>query len=89
MPVVWLWVLVFVGLKLPTSAMVYIGWRFSKDGDAAVPHEHDGGARISPAEIHPRRPFPTGSRRGPHGDPPPPAPPRVRTAGSRSSVLGH
>jgi len=88
-PVIWLWILVIVGLKIPTSAMVYLGWRFSRESDAAAAHEDDGGARTPPHEIHPRKPSPTGPRRGPHGDPAPLAPPRVRTAGSRSRVLGH
>ncbi len=93
MAVIWLWVLVIVGLKIPTSAMVYLGWRFSRDSDAAASdaaasQEDDGGAHTPPQQMHPRKPFPTGPRRGPLGDPPP-APARVRTAGSRSRVLEH
>ena len=88
--VIWLWILVILGLKIPTTAMVYVGWRFAKgvDAEAAQPDD-DGGARRPLAEIQPRKPFPTDPRRGPHGDPPPAAPARVRTASVRGRVLRH
>lgn len=88
---IWLWLLVIVALRIPTSLMVYNGWRFSKDSSEDVEDApDDGGFGVNPDgdRIHPRSPFPREPRRGPHGDPPPPPPKRVRSIPPGTRVLG-
>lgn len=74
----WTFVYLMVGLKLPILALLWIVWwavRSQPDVDGG--DEGEGGAKDRPHE--PPRPSPRRPRRGPHGDPPLPAPPRVRT----------
>jgi hypothetical protein len=88
--VIWLWLLVILALKIPTSLMVYFGWRFGRDSDQVPDVQDDGGSGVNPQadRLHPRSPFPRGPRRGPHGDPPPPPPRRVRRIPPGTRVLG-
>jgi len=65
-----------VVLKIPIIALLYIVWWAVRQAPEPVDPgdgwwRHGGGPRITP----PRPP-----RRGPHGDPAPPAPDRVRVA---------
>jgi hypothetical protein len=74
--------LMFV-LKIPLIALIWLVWWAIRQ----VPEEAgqrqgdgDGGSRVEP----PQQPFPRHPRRGPHGEPAPAAPPRVRTTVARS-----
>lgn len=79
----WTFVYLMLGLKLPIIALLWLVWwaiHAEPDPDGADAPD-DGGAK-SPR--HPRRPFPRRPRRGPHGDPPLPAPSRTRTVSAKS-----
>lgn len=71
-----------VALKIPLAALLYIVWwaiRQTPDEHDAAEGE-DGGSRVGgPPRSFPRRP-----RRGPHDDPAPESPPRVRTTVARA-----
>lgn len=86
-----LWVLLLLMglLKVPIAAlMLWIPLRSDHAMDARAdaaeqPGSDDGGGGSKtlpedPRRPHPRGPFPTGPRRGPHGSPPPPSPARIR-----------
>jgi hypothetical protein len=73
----------FVALKLPIVAAGLIVWwavRQVPEHDE-VPEGDDGGTKVRP---HPPRRLPRAPRRGPHGDPLPPPPPRVRRVTARA-----
>ena len=73
-------------LKIPLAGLIYIvWWAIKQEPDEASSQDDDGGIRRNPH--HPRRPFPRHPRRGPHGDPPPGAPARVRTVRARTRTL--
>jgi hypothetical protein len=88
----WTLIALLALIKLPIAAlMLWIPFRNDAAMNAQEPPEQsddDGGTRAMPAgplDPRPRRPLPSGprprpTRRGPHGTPPPPSPPRVRTA---------
>jgi len=81
----WTFVYLMFLLKLPiVGAAWIIYWAVKQEPDPASERRDDGGARRRP---HPRRPLPRRPRRGPHGDPPVPSPPRVRTTVARSRTL--
>jgi hypothetical protein len=85
----WLWILLLVALiKLPLAGlMLWLPYRYdesmrSAEPDATDSSEEDGGSKAlpgGPLDPHPRAPLPRSPRRGPHGSPRAPAPPRVRT----------
>jgi hypothetical protein len=79
----WTFIYLMFALKIPIVAAIWIVyWAVKQEPDPASDrHDDDGGRRRRP---HPRRPLPRPPRRGPHGDPAAPAPPRVRTAAARS-----
>jgi hypothetical protein len=69
-----------VVLKIPIGALLYIVWWAAKDPPGAeVGDEGDGGSRRDGP--HPRIRPPQPPRRGPHADPAPQPPARVRVAG--------
>ncbi len=72
-------------LKIPICLLLYIVWWAVKDPPATeIVDDGDGGSdRHRPG---PRRPLPQPPRRGPHGDPPPAAPARVRVASRQPKV---
>ncbi|HEY1516119.1 MAG TPA: hypothetical protein VGF91_06850 [Solirubrobacteraceae bacterium] len=73
-------------LKIPLAGLIYIvWWAIKQDPDEASSPEDDGGIRRKP--VHPRKPFPRHPRRGPHGDPAPHPPSRVRTARARARTF--
>ena len=93
----WVWVLLLATLiKLPLAGlMLWIPFRYdesmhSPEAEASDSSEEDGGTSAlpgGPLDPHPRTPLPRKPRRGPHGSPGVPAPPRVRTrARSRSKL---
>jgi hypothetical protein len=81
----WTMFFLFVALKVPLLALCWLVWWAIHQ----VPEEDeqpggDGGAKRRP---HPPAPLPRPSRRGPHGDPAPLSPPRVRALTARAREL--
>ena len=84
----WGFLWLMLALKLPLAALIYIVWWAIK-AEPEPPETTRRGRRdqapsASPAQAVPRRP-----RRGPHGDPAPRSPARVRTVPARARTLGH
>jgi hypothetical protein len=83
----WVWVLLLAALiKLPLAGlMLWIPYRYDESmtsPEQSDSSEEDGGTKAlpgGPLDPHPRRPLPRKPRRGPHGSPSLPSPPRVRT----------
>jgi hypothetical protein len=72
----------FVALKVPLVALIWlVWWAIHQTDDPVEQPGGDGGSKRAP---HPRRPLPRAPRRGPHGDPLPAPPPRVRTVIARA-----
>lgn len=80
----WTFIFMMVVLKIPVAALLWIVWWAIHATPDPEPAEDggDGGTR-RPRE--PRGPRPRPPRRGPHGEPPVPAPPRTRPAAARSA----
>ncbi len=84
----WGFVWLMLALKIPLAALIYlVWWAVKQDPDQLPDSDDDGG--IKRHRNHPRKPFPRHPRRGPHGDPAPPSPARVRTVKARARTLGH
>ncbi len=84
----WTFIYLMLFLKLPILALLGIVWWAIRQ--APEPHEQPtGGEGGIHRPVHPRRPFPRHPtpRRGPHGEPAPAAPPRVRSAVARARTL--
>src|SRR5450759_1480226 len=89
----WVWILMLAALvKLPIAGLML--WIPFRNDEAMTPRdvpdssEEDGGCKAlpgGPLDPHPRGPLPRTPRRGPHGSPAPPSPPRVRTRVLRST----
>jgi hypothetical protein len=83
----WAWMVLLAGLiKLPIAAlMLWLPFRYDesmRSADHSDSSEDDGGSKAlpgGPLDPHPRSPLPRLPRRGPHGDPAPASPSRVRT----------
>jgi hypothetical protein len=83
----WAWIIFFAALvKIPVAAlMLWIPYHYDESAevpDVSDSSEEDGGSKAlpgGPLDPHPRAPGPHKPRRGPHGSPSPPSPPRVRT----------
>ena len=72
----------FVALKIPIAAAIYIvWWAVKQEPDPSEDAPDDGGSKTRPHPIPRRGPKPP--RRDPHGAPEPPSPPRVRTITAR------
>jgi hypothetical protein len=87
--VTWGFVWLMLALKIPLMGLIAIVWWAVKqkpDDDASS--EDDGGVKRL-HHPHSPRPFPRRPRRGPHGDPPPKSPARVRSVRARARTLGH
>jgi hypothetical protein len=85
----WGFIWLMLVLKIPIVALLWLVWwavRAAPEQEPAA-RDDDGGIRSAPR--HPRRPFPRTPRRGPHGDPAPLPPPRVRTVQARARTYGH
>jgi len=85
--VTWGLVWLMLALKLPLAGLIYIVWWAIKQEPDESASDDDGGSRRR--RLHPREPFPRRPRRGPHGDPPPQPPARVRTTRARARTYGH
>ena len=80
----WTIFFLFVVLKLPILAACWIVWwavRAEPDPSEDASGDDDGGTGRPP---HGSPRLPRAPRRGPHGEPPPTSPPRVRHAKRRS-----
>jgi len=78
-----------LALKLPLAALIYIvWWAIKQEPEDQSSSDDDGGIKLRPRP-HPRKPFPRRPRRGPHGDPAPQPPSRVRTTRARARTVGH
>ena len=83
----------FVKLAI-ASLMLWIPYHYDEAMQAPEQSdsssEDDGGSKVlpgGPTDPHPRRPLPHLPRRGPHGEPSPASPPRLRTpAGARQAL---
>jgi hypothetical protein len=76
-----------VVLKIPIAALLYIVWWAAKDPpDEWLGEEGDGGSRRDGP--HPRITPPHPPRRGPHADPVPQSPARVRVGGRTLTPRG-
>jgi hypothetical protein len=92
--VTWGFLWLMLALKLPLAALIYlVWWAIKQEPDQPSASDDDGGVKPKqPHRRHPRRPFPRhprNPRRGPHGDPAPLPPARVRTVKARARTLGH
>ena len=77
-------VFLFFGLKLPLLALCWLVWWAIHQTDETTEEQGEDGGSKRP---HPREPLPRTPRRGPHGDPALPSPPRVRTVKARARRL--
>ncbi len=77
-----------LALKIPLAALIWIVWWAIKQNPEQTPSSDDEGGtkRTRP---HPPKPFPRRPRRGPHGDPAPLPPTRVRTVRARARTFDH
>lgn len=77
-----------LALKIPLIGLIcLVWWAIKQKPDDEPASEDDGGIRLH--RRHPRQPFPRTPRRGPHGDPAPLPPARVRTVRARARTLEH
>jgi hypothetical protein len=77
----WTMVYLFVFLKLPILAACYlIWWAVHQEPE----YDEDPGGGGGKPRPHPAPTLPHAPRRGPHHEPAPPSPPRVRSAKARS-----
>jgi hypothetical protein len=86
--VTWGFLWLMLALKVPLIGLLYIVWWAVKQKPEDPPAKDDDGG-IKRERVHPRKPFPRHPRRGPHGDPPPGPPARVRTVRARARTLEH
>ena len=82
----WTFVYLMFALKVPIIAAIWLVWWAVKQEPDPLSDERDDGGNQR-RRPHPRRPFPGRPRRGPHGDPAYPSPPRVRTTVARARSL--
>jgi hypothetical protein len=83
-----LWLM--LALKIPLAALIYIvWWAIKQEPDDSQSSDDDGGVKHGRPHPRPHPPFPRRPRRGPHGDPAPAAPARVRVIRARARSLGH
>jgi len=71
-----------LALKVPIAALIWLVWWAIKQEPETAGDPGDGGTKRAPPR-HPRPPRPRRPRRGTHGDPPVPAPARVRSLVAR------
>ena len=81
----WTMFYLFVALKIPIIAAIWlVWWAIKQEPDPSEGVRDDGGAAKRP---HPIPRLPRSPRRGPHGDAALPAPPRVRSVHARGRDL--
>jgi hypothetical protein len=87
--VTWGFLWIMLALKIPLIALIYLVWWAIKQEPEEETQSRDDDGGIKPRRIHPRRPFPRHPRRGPHGDPAPRPPARVRSVRAKARTVGH
>ena len=77
--------------KLPLVLLILaVWWAIHEEPDApGAQGDEGGGVRRSGRCSDPLRPSPRPPRRGPHGEPSRPSPPRSRTVNARARTYGH
>ena len=88
----WGFLWIMLALKIPLIALIYlVWWAIKQEPESPPPPDGGGGGGVKrhPPRRHPRKPFPRHPRRGPHGDPAPMPPARVRTVRARARTYGH
>jgi hypothetical protein len=84
----WTFVYLMLILKIPIVALLTIVWwaiRSTPEESEPVESDSGGGTKVRPPQPrHPRPVRPRHPRRGPHGDPLPLPPPRVRPVSARA-----
>jgi hypothetical protein len=84
----WTFIWLMFLLKIPIVALFAIV-RWAVGQTPEITPEEDGGIGPRPGPRHPHHPrarLPRSPRRGPHGEPAPSSPARVRTLASRQSL---
>jgi hypothetical protein len=88
--VTWGFLWIMVALKIPLAALIFIvWWAIRQEPEDSTSQDDDGGVQRPRHRMHPNPPFPRHPRRGPHGDPAPMPPARVRTVQARARTYGH
>ena len=85
----WGFLWLMLALKLPLAALIYlVWWAIKQEPDESSSSDDDGGIKRhrSASAASRSRAVP---RRGPHGDPAPHPPARVRTVRARARTYGH
>jgi hypothetical protein len=77
-----------LALKIPLLGLLWVVWWAIKQKPEDSPAKEDDGG-IKRGRVHPRKPLPRHPRRGPHGDPAPLPPARVRTVRARARTIGN
>jgi hypothetical protein len=80
-----MFVWMMLALKIPIAGLLYIVWWSVRQTPETTHDDNGGGSDRHPHHPSPRRPRPRPPRRGPHADPPPRAPSRMRIQGKRLS----
>jgi hypothetical protein len=85
---IWTFIWLMFLLKIPIVALfLLVRWAVREAPEPATGEDGGIGPRAKPLHPdHPRTRRPRPPRRGPHGEPPAPSPPRVRTAASRRGL---
>jgi hypothetical protein len=88
---VWTFIWLLVILKIPIVALfLIVRWAVNQAPESAGEQDGGVGPRQQPRHPHrPRSPLPRSPRRGSHGDPAIPSPPRVRTPAIAGRVLAN
>ena len=82
----WTMLYLFVALKIPIAAAIYlVWWAVKQEPDPDEDARDDGGTKKRLHPVPKRGPRPP--RRDPHGAPEPPSPPRVRTVKAHGKKL--
>ena len=85
----WGFLWLMLALKIPLVGLICIVWWAIKQEPDETSSSQDDDGGIKRERVHPRKPFPRRPRRGPHGDPAPPPPSRVRTVRARARSYEH
>ena len=81
----WMFLWMMLVLKIPIAALLYLVWWSARQAPDVASDDRGGGSDRHPHRDRPRGPRPRPPRRGPHADPPPLPPARVRARGRRLS----
>jgi hypothetical protein len=88
--VTWGFLWIMLALKIPLIALICIvWWAIKQDPEQETEQSNDDDGGLRRHRRHPREPFPRHPRRGPHGDPRPHPPSRVRTVRAKARTVGH